>query len=93
MGVVVYTLLCGYEPFYGETEQELLQANKTVNYEFLSPDFDHISADAIDFIRSAMESDPQKRLTLQGALQHRWLSDIHPQPKKRKSAKGKCTIS
>ena len=90
---MVYTLLCGYEPFYGETEQELLQANKTVNYEFLSPDFDTISADAIDFIRSAMEIDPRQRMTLQAALQHRWLSDICPQTKKRKSGKGKCTVS
>ena len=28
VGCVIYTLLCGYEPFYGETDAELIEANK-----------------------------------------------------------------
>jgi serine/threonine protein kinase len=38
IGVVAYVLLCGYEPFYGDTPAELLKANKNVDFEFHSPE-------------------------------------------------------
>jgi hypothetical protein len=33
IGAVIYTLLCGYEPFYGENESELIAANEAVEYD------------------------------------------------------------
>ena len=35
VGCVVYTLLCGYEPFFGETEQELIENNKSCKAQFV----------------------------------------------------------
>jgi len=38
LGVTMYILLCGYEPFYGETDEELILANKEAKVDF--PDID-----------------------------------------------------
>jgi serine/threonine protein kinase len=37
-GVTLYVMLCGYEPFYGETDEELVAGNKAAQFEF--PDND-----------------------------------------------------
>jgi len=38
LGVTMYILLCGYEPFFGETDEELISANKEAKVDF--PDLD-----------------------------------------------------
>merc|ERR1712216_894554 len=39
LGVVAYTLLCGYEPFYGATNKELIRANRECSFEFYLPEW------------------------------------------------------
>jgi calcium/calmodulin-dependent protein kinase I len=34
VGAVVYALLCGYEPFFGETDKDLVLANSEAVVEF-----------------------------------------------------------
>jgi calcium/calmodulin-dependent protein kinase I len=38
-GVTLYVMLCGYEPFYGETDDELVSANKEAYLEFPEGDW------------------------------------------------------
>ena len=38
-GVILYVLLCGYEPFYGETEKELIEENKKAVVDFPEEDW------------------------------------------------------
>ncbi|KAG5176912.1 kinase-like domain-containing protein, partial [Tribonema minus] len=73
VGVVAYTLLCGYEPFYGQTDAELLAQNKAGEFEFHLSDWCEISLAAQDFVSALMEADPGKRLTAAQALRHPWL--------------------
>lgn len=54
IGVVIYTLLCGYEPFYGTDDAQLIKSNKNVNYEFHLPEW---AGDLIIFIdRNVIEN-------------------------------------
>lgn len=38
-GVTLYVLLCGYEPFYGECEAELISSNRSASVEFPAEDW------------------------------------------------------
>ena len=38
-GVTLYVMLCGYEPFYGESDKELVEANKQARIDFPESDW------------------------------------------------------
>ncbi|NWX20398.1 KCC1G kinase, partial [Aegotheles bennettii] len=85
IGVITYILLCGYPPFYEETESKLFEKIKEGYYEFESPFWDDISESAKGFIRHLLEKDPNKRFTCEEALRHPWINgntalhrDIYP---------------
>ncbi|XP_068930864.1 calcium/calmodulin-dependent protein kinase type 1G isoform X1 [Petaurus breviceps papuanus] len=85
IGVITYILLCGYPPFYEETESKLFEKIKEGYYEFESPFWDDISESAKDFICHLLEKDPNERYTCEKALSHPWIDgntalhrDIYP---------------
>jgi calcium-dependent protein kinase len=61
IGVITYILLCGYPPFYGDSDNEIFESVKIGRYEFPSPEWDDISEDAKDFINSLLKLDPSAR--------------------------------
>ncbi|RHY29077.1 hypothetical protein DYB32_005461 [Aphanomyces invadans] len=75
-GVVLYTLLCGYEPFFGRNDKELIALNKAVVYSFHPQEWAHISDHAKDLIQLMMQPDARDRITAQEALRHPFLRDI-----------------
>ncbi|KAM5181079.1 calcium/calmodulin-dependent protein kinase type 1G [Mantella aurantiaca] len=74
IGVITYILLCGYPPFYEETESKLFEKIKEGTYEFESPFWDDISKSAKDFISCLLEKDPKKRYNCEIALKHPWIA-------------------
>ncbi|XP_029429944.1 calcium/calmodulin-dependent protein kinase type 1G [Rhinatrema bivittatum] len=74
IGVITYILLCGYPPFYEDTESRLFEKIKEGCYEFESPFWDDISHSAKDFIRTLLEKDPKERFTCEKALRHPWIA-------------------
>ena len=48
--VIVYILLCGFPPFYGDNDTQMFKKIKAGSYRFLTPYWDPISAEAKDFI-------------------------------------------
>ncbi|MEE6493443.1 hypothetical protein FKM82_016835 [Ascaphus truei] len=74
IGVITYILLCGYPPFYEETESKLFEKIREGTYEFESPFWDDISKSAKDFINCLLEKDPKKRYNCGNALIHPWIA-------------------
>lgn len=84
IGVISYILLCGYPPFYDESDAHLFKQIMRGDYEFDSPYWDDISASAKEFISHYLQIDPGKRFTCSEGLAHPWISggtakttDIH----------------
>lgn len=74
MGVITYTLLCGYSPFRSESLQELIDECSTANVVFHERYWRDVSDDAKDFIMRLLRPDPEDRWSSSQALKHPWLS-------------------
>lgn len=75
LGCVLYTLLCGFPPFYDESIQILTEKVARGHYTFLSPWWDDISKSAQDLVSHLLTVDPDKRYTIQQFLQHPWIKE------------------
>jgi serine/threonine protein kinase len=87
LGCVLYTLLCGFPPFYDESIEVLTEKVAKGQYTFLSPWWDDISQSAKDLITHLLTVDPEKRYTIREFLAHPWIQATGPTPseEKRKS--------
>lgn len=79
MGVVTFSTLCGYSPFWRfEDEHSLRKAIYSDNVEFIERYWWGVSDSAKDFIRRCLKSNPSDRMTAAEALKHPWLTgDAH----------------
>ena len=75
LGCVLYTLLCGFPPFYDESIQILTEKVARGQYTFLSPWWDDISKPAQDLVSHLLTVDPDKRYTIQQFLDHPWIRE------------------
>ena len=73
LGCVLYTLLCGFPPFYDESIQVLTEKVARGQYTFLSPWWDDISKSAQDLVSHLLTVDPDKRYTIEQFLNHPWM--------------------
>jgi len=73
-GVVLYTMLCGYQPFQGEDIEELTEQIQAGQYEFHSDPWDNISQQAKDLIKCLMDVNPKTRYSPFQALIHPWVA-------------------
>lgn len=77
LGCVLYTMLCGFPPFYDESIATLTQKVAKGHYTFLSPWWDHISDDAKHLVKHLLNINPKKRYTIDQFLAHPWMT-AHP---------------
>ena len=73
-GVIMYILLCGYPPFNGETDNEILAKIKSGKFTFPDEEWGSLSSDCKDLIKCMLEYDPKKRYSAQQCLSHNWLT-------------------
>jgi calcium-dependent protein kinase len=76
-GVIMYILLCGYPPFYGSNDQEVLAKVKLGNVTF-NKDWKPISDDAKELVRSLVMKNPKDRFSAEQALNHQWIKHRAP---------------
>lgn len=79
LGVVLYICLCGFPPFSDElnTPQNpytLSDQIKEGRFDFPAPYWDSVGDPALDLIEQMLVVDPTKRITIEKALKHPWVT-------------------
>ncbi|CAD8052575.1 unnamed protein product [Paramecium primaurelia] len=85
-GVILYILLCGYPPFVGKTENQILDRVKLGKFTFDPEDWETVSKEAKEFITKLLRMDPNKRLSAKQALDDPWLAKYAPSTQVNKKA-------
>jgi len=80
-GVIMYVLLCGYPPFYGDTDADVLNKVRAGNVQFNKADWSNVSEDAKGLIKSLLTMNPKQRCTAQAALENNWIKNKAPAAK------------
>ncbi|KAJ9127364.1 MAPK-activated protein kinase Srk1 [Naganishia onofrii] len=80
LGCVLYTLLCGFPPFYDESISVLTEKVARGYYTFLSPWWDDISHSAKDLITHLLCVDPRQRYDIDEFLAHPWCNEASAKP-------------
>jgi calcium/calmodulin-dependent protein kinase I len=75
VGVITYVLLCGFPPFFAQTQPALFEKIIACDFDFPSPEWDSISDKAKEFIRNLLVSEPEGRLTAKKAMKHPFLDE------------------
>lgn len=78
MGVMTYILLCGYPPFHGENERDVIAKLKKGRVSFGTKEWGVASKRAKNFIQKLMRMDAHSRYTSQQALGDAWIKDQIP---------------
>ena len=80
-GVILYILLCGYPPFNGNNDDEILASVKQGEYSMKGHEWSNVSEEAKDLVSKMMKLDVNKRLTAAEAMKHPFIEN-----KRRESA-------
>ncbi|CAM8989542.1 unnamed protein product [Rhodiola kirilowii] len=72
-GVILYILLSGVPPFWGDGETAIFNSILKGELDFESEPWPSISYSAIDLVRKMLTQDPKKRLTAAQVLEHPWI--------------------
>lgn len=71
LGVIMYTLISGIPPFFGQNDTEIFESIRNDELKF-NKVFDDVSEEAKDFIRLFLQKDYKTRIELDSALNHPW---------------------
>ena len=70
--------MCGYPPFGGANDQEIIRRVKIGEFTFDDEDWDKISDGAKKLIKQMLTKDPSQRITMKEALADSWIQKNAP---------------
>ena len=73
-GVILYILLCGYPPFNGDDDVQIMKAVKKGKYDFPDEEWASISTDAKDLIMSMLTYNAAERISAEECLNDKWFA-------------------
>lgn len=73
LGVILYILLSGLPPFWGDTEEQIFKMVLKGHIDFKTDPWPKISEAAKDCVRKLLQQDVTQRATAQDILKHDWL--------------------
>lgn len=74
LGVIVYTLFCGYYPFRSKDDDSLYDIIKKGDIDFSDEMWNEVSDEAKECIKKMLNTDPAHRLTASEVLDHHWIT-------------------
>ncbi|CAD7704054.1 unnamed protein product [Ostreobium quekettii] len=75
VGVILYILLSGSPPFWDQNEMVMYSKIKAGDFSLEDKVWKKVSSSAKDLVQKLLTVDPNNRLTVGGALKHKWITD------------------
>lgn len=75
LGVITYTMLCGYTPFRSDDPDVLAAETQRGKIDFHDRYWKNVSSEAKDFVKHCLMVDPSKRITADEAMKHPWIAE------------------
>lgn len=73
VGIICYVMLTGCPPFQADNMKALFQSIVNANTPYYVSDWKHVSKEAKEFVKGLIVADPEKRMTVDEALNHPWI--------------------
>ena len=74
IGVIMFMLLTGKPPFWGDNDKEIIQMVKEGKMDFRKNEWNDISNEAVDLINNMLKYDFKKRYSAYECLRHIWFN-------------------
>jgi len=76
LGVILFLLLCGEPPFYGDTIKELTNKIVDCEFDFEAPTWEKVSEEARDLVCHLLVKDPKKRYSAKELKENLWVQGL-----------------
>jgi calcium-dependent protein kinase len=76
IGVIMYILVTGKQPFSGKTKEEVYDKVKNGKYDFKTLYYSKCSNLVKDLIKKILVTEPDKRMTIEACLEHSWFKQF-----------------
>ena len=83
IGIITYFLLCGFLPFYEDSDQEMARKIIQDPVPFRTEIWNKFSKEAMLFVDGLLKKKPEDRLTIIQVLEHPWIKKFSKIPDKR----------